>query len=320
MPETTAPAPRIESVAILGAGALGAMYAAHLADSGVPVVLVATGERAQRLRTTGLTVNGARLDVPVLDPADGDHDPLDLVLVAVKARQLDESLDLVAPLVGERTTFVSVLNGLDSEEVIGRRFGAQRVLLCIGLAMDAERAGSAIRYRSAGRLEIGDGPATRTPDGSPSPRALAVREVLERGGLTVEMPADMAHRVWWKFLVNVGGNQASAVTGATYGTLARSGPARDLMIALQDEVVAVAAAEGVTLDETDVQRWYDVLDRQTEEGRTSMLQDVQAGRETEVEIFAGRVVALGERHGIPTPYNQSMLWVLRARAEETARA
>ncbi|GAA3614378.1 2-dehydropantoate 2-reductase [Marihabitans asiaticum] len=304
-------APRLESVAVVGAGALGAMYAAHLAAAEVEVVLVAAGERAERLRTQGLTVNGAPLDIPVLDPSTDGHAPFDLVLVAVKAAQLEDSLDLVAPLVGPDTTFVSVLNGLDSERVIGERFSPEQVLLCIALAMDAEREGSAVRYTAPGRLEIGDSPATVTPGEGGSERTEAVAELLDRAGIACTVHDDMTHRMWWKFLVNVGGNQASAATRTTYGRL-RQEPARSLMVALQDEVVAVAAAEGVRLTATDVQRWYDVLEGQPADGRTSMLQDVLAGRPTEVDIFAGRVVELGRRHGIATPYNQSMLWVLSA--------
>ena len=192
--------------------------------------------------------------------------PFDLVLVAVKAQQIDDSLDLVAPVVDERTTFLSVLNGLDSERVIGERFAPEQVLLCIALAMDSDRDGTAVRYTSPGRLEIGDGPATRTGDGSPSERLVAVQELLDRASLAWEAPADIEHQMWWKFLVNVGGNQASAVTGATYGQLREPGPARELMDALQQEVVAVANAEGVDLGPEDVRRWYAVLEGQPPRG------------------------------------------------------
>ncbi len=121
----------------------------------------------------------------------------------------------------------------------------------------------------------------------------------------------MRHEMWWKFMVNVGINQASAVLRAPYGAFRADGDARSLMLALMDEVVAVSAAEGVPLGPGDIARWDAVLAGQPAEGRTSMHQDVEAGRRTEVDIFAGRVVELGARHGIATPYNEAMLWVLR---------
>lgn len=307
--------PVIESVGILGAGAMGAMYAAHFAAAGFEVGLVASAERAARLREQSLTVNGAPLGAGVLDPDAANAQPVDLVLVAVKHQHLGQAIESVAPLVGPDTTFLSVLNGLDSEEIIGARYGTDRVPLCIALAMDAERNGTGVRYRQAGRLTFGDGPATAGPDG-PSPRVRAVQQALDRAGLAWETPDDMRHAMWWKFLVNVGINQASAVLRAPYGAFQGDGPARELMLALQHEVMAVAAPEGVRLDDQDLARWDAVLAGQPAQGWTSMHQDVVAGRSTEADIFAGRVVELGRRHGIPTPYNQAMLWILRALGPE----
>lgn len=84
------------------------------------------------------------------------------------------------------------------------------------------------------------------------------------------------------------------------------------MTALIEEVRAVAAAEGVELTDADVSRWDSVLAGQPTDGMTSMHQDVLAGRPTEIDIFAGRVVSLGRQHGIPVPYNQTMLWTVQA--------
>ena len=295
----------IRTVAILGAGAMGAMYAHHFAGRGIETWLVASGERAVRLRNQGLTVNDEPLDARVIDPGADRPGLADLVMVAVKHQQLDEALAEVAPLVGAQTTFLSVLNGLDSEEAIAAAFGPERVLLCIALAMDAERSGTEVAFRQAGRLALGTGAGKGTGG-----RLAAVQRVLDRAGLAWVAPDDMEHEMWWKFMVNVGVNQASAVRRTGYGDFQHDGPGRSLMMALIDEVVAVAAAEGITLDQADRAKWDSVLAGQPGEGRTSMLQDVLADRPTEVGIFAGRVVALGQRHGIPTPYNQAMLWSL----------
>ncbi len=293
-------------MAVVGAGAMGAMYAAHFAAAGIDTWLVARGDRAERLRSAGLTVNGVPVRAEVVDPsADLGHRSADLVLIAVKHQQLDDAVAEVAPLVGERTTFLSVLNGLDSEQTIAARYGAERVLPCIALAMNAERDGTAVAFRQAGRLTLGTAPGMGT-----EARLRAVQDVLDRAGLAWQTPADMRHEMWWKFMVNVGVNQASGVLRAPYGAFTEDGPARLLMLALMDEVIAVAQAEGVDLGPDDLATWDRVLAGQPQEGLTSMYQDVLAGRPTEVDIFAGRVVALGARHGIPTPYNQTMRWIL----------
>ena len=305
----------IETVAVLGAGAMGGLYAWHVAEAGMPVTLVARGARARRLADPGVVVNGRRLPAPVFD-ADAPgatRRPADLVIVAVKHHQLLAALEDVAPLVGPDTVFLSVLNGLDSEEAIAERFGPEHVLPCIALAMDAMRVGNEVTFTQAGRLVVRRGRRRgRRTRGEESPdRVRAVRRALDRAGLAWHNPPDMRHEMWWKFMVNVGVNQASAVLRAPYGAFRREGDARRLMLALMTEVVAVAEAEGVGLGPEDLARWDAVLAGQPADGRTSMHQDVEAGRHTEVDIFAGRVVALGQRHGIATPYNQAMLWILR---------
>ena len=299
---------RIQQVAIVGAGAMGAMYAAHFAQTGFDVALVARGERADRLRA-GLTVNGTPLVAEVIDVDLGaPHEPADLIIFAVKDRHLPQAIDEAAALVGPETIMVSVINGLDSEEQIAARFGPERVLLCVALGMDAERDGHEVRFRQPGRLVFGEASNTEPP----SPIVVRVQEALDRAGLEWQTPPDMRHQLWWKFMVNTGINQASAVLRAGYGAFQPEGDARELMMALINEVLAIANAEGVPLGATDVAAWHRVLDTMPPQGWTSMRQDVAAGRETEVESFAGRIVALGKKHQIATPYNQVMLWILRS--------
>lgn len=298
----------IERVAIVGAGAMGAMYAAHFAATGFDVAFVARGDRGARLRAHPLTVNGTPLVASVVDPDAEGVRPVDLVLVAVKDRHLVEAVDAAAAVAGPGTLVLSVMNGLDSEEALAARLGWDRVLLCVAMAMDAQKDGDAVIFRQAGRLVFG------RPDGRVDAAVERVREALTRAGLAWETPPDMPHRLWWKFMVNTGINQASAVLRLPYGAFQGDGDPRSLMWALMDEVVAASAAGGVPLGPADLAAWDRVLAGQPKQGWTSMHQDVEAGRPTEVESFAGRVVELGRRHGVPTPYNQAVLWILRSRA------
>lgn len=285
---------------------MGAMYAAHFVDAGFGVRFVARGERARRLEASGLRVNGRPLTVEVVDADASDPWPADLVIFAVKDQQLAEAIDEASGVVGAETIILSILNGLDSEERIAERYGDDRVLLCVAMAMDAQRDGGDIIFRQAGRLVFG-----RPRNDEVAEDVAAVQRALTRAGLAWETPSDMRRMMWWKFMVNVGINQASAVLQLPYGAFQHEGDARSLMMALMGEVIAVADAEGVALGPEDVERWSQVLAGQPPQGWTSMHQDVAAGRPTEVETFAGRVVELGRRHGVPTPYNQAMLWILR---------
>lgn len=298
---------QIRTVAVLGADAMGAMYAAHFVEGGLETFLVASAERADRLRTSGLSVNGDHLRAPVLDPARDELAAVDLVLVAVKQHDLDAALEDVAPFVGPRTTFLSVLNGLDSEQRVADRFGSDGVLLCIALGMAAGREGIDVTYHSPGHLLIGT-----TPELADENRVAAVASALDAAGLEWQAPQDMRHEMWWKFMVNTAINQASAVLRKPYAAFRTAGPARSLMLALAQEVVAVSGPEGVHLGEADLARWDEVLRTLPGHGQTSMLQDVSAGRPTEVALFADRVVSIGHTHGIPTPYNQAISWILTA--------
>lgn len=121
----------------------------------------------------------------------------------------------------------------------------------------------------------------------------------------------MMRMMWWKFMVNVGMNQASAVMRAPYGVFQSSPDAQALMEALMQEVISLAKASGMNLTNQDLDEWYTFLNTLSPEGKTSMLQDVEAGRKTEIEIFGGKVVELGRTYGIPTPVNQTVLHIIQ---------
>jgi 2-dehydropantoate 2-reductase len=123
----------------------------------------------------------------------------------------------------------------------------------------------------------------------------------------------MEHVMWRKFMINVGINQASAVLGAPYGIFQSDAGAKAIMESLMREAIAVANAEGVALNEADLQGWYDFLNTLSPNGKTSMLQDIEAGRKTEVELFGVKVVELGRKHGIPTPVNQTLSNIIQIR-------
>jgi 2-dehydropantoate 2-reductase len=296
----------IKNVSILGAGALGAMYAAQFHTSGAfDVSLIATGARRERLLADGLVVNGTSYHIPVVDPSQ-TASPADLILVALKHHHLAGALVGLDSLVGEHTLFLSVMNGLDSEEMIGAAYGMEKVLYAIALGMDAVREANHVTYVNPGRVVFGE-----AANEALSPRVRRVAEAFDRAGIAHETPPDMIRMLWWKFMINVGMNQATAVLRASYGVMKTSPDAQALMEALMREVIALAEAAGVDLSEQDLANWYKVLQTMAPKGKTSMLQDVEAGRKTEVEIFGAKVVELGHQYGVPTPVNEVFTRILR---------
>ncbi|MEO0562615.1 MAG: ketopantoate reductase C-terminal domain-containing protein, partial [Chloroflexota bacterium] len=138
-----------------------------------------------------------------------------------------------------------------------------------------------------------------------------VQRMFQRAQIAHETPSDMQRELWWKFMANVAVNQSSAVLRMPYGVLRTTPAALELINGLAGEVLALAAAANVNLTSDDLDLFYEVLGTIDPLGKTSMLQDVEAGRTNEVEIFAGKVVALGEVYSLPTPFNTTFLHILR---------
>ena len=296
----------IKTIAILGAGAMGGAYAAML-DSApeLEAVFIARGARAARLTREGLVVNDRPLHLPVIHP-DQAPAPVDLVMVALKHHHLEEALPDLAPFVGEQTAIISIMNGLESEETIGARYGMDKVLLAIAVGIDALRDGNRIAYSNPGKLLFGE-----ARNGKATPRVRQLQEVFNRAGIPHDTPGDMRRALWWKFMVNVGINQASAAMRAPYGVFQTSEDARALMLTLMEEVVTLAEAKAVDLSAKDIEDFLAILPGLSPEGKTSMLQDIEAGRPTEVDMFGGKVVALGGELGIATPVNAALLHIIR---------
>jgi 2-dehydropantoate 2-reductase len=297
----------IRDVAIIGAGALGAIYASLLYEMDKKSVsFVASGERFERLRKSGVVVNGKTYPIKVVNSRDKSS-PADLVIVAVKYHQLDEAIGEVSSRVGESTTIISVMNGIDSEERLGAVYGMDKVLYAIALGIDALREGNSVRYTTQGRILFGE--SLNGPE--PSPKVKRIQDLFDRAGIKYEVPPDMLAVMWFKFMVNVGINQASAVLRAPYGVFQTSSGAGDLMRSAMREVIAVAGKMKINLTESDIARFDPVLMSLSPAGKTSMLQDVEAGRKTEVEMLAGKLIELGEKYGVPTPVNRRLFQEIR---------
>ncbi|MFH1112646.1 MAG: 2-dehydropantoate 2-reductase [Pseudomonadota bacterium] len=295
----------ITNVAILGAGAMGAAYAAMFAEaSGFSPVFVARDGRYDQLKAVGVVVNGKHHSIPVVHPDDAGT-PADLIIVALKSHHLPDAGHDLKNRVGEHTTIISVMNGLDSEEYLGSIYGMDKVLYAVAVGIDAIREGNSVTYTNQGKIYFGEADNT-----VPRERVLTVRNAFERAGIASEIPTDMMRMLWWKFMINVGINQASAVMRVPYGVFQSSRDAQALMETLMREVIVLARHEGVNLGDDDLTDWFGVLKSLSPQGKTSMLQDIEAGRKTEVEMFAGKVVDLGGKHGIPTPANQMLLSII----------
>lgn len=297
---------QIQKVTVIGLGALGCAYAGKLYDlnpSGLKIL--AGGQRAQRYKDEGIIINGKRYDFNYVSPEESSE-PADLIMVVVKAYQLSQAIADIKNHVGDNTIILSLLNGITSEELIGKEYGMDKMLYSVSYGLTANREGNHIRFPSYGNIAFGE-----KNNRQYSEKVLVVQDLFERAGIPYSIPENMLHSLWWKFMLNVGINQCSAVTRGRFGTFQKSREARQLMEAAMWEVVQLSEKTGVNLTKADMEKWYEVLAALDPNSRTSMLEDIECGRKTEVEIFAGTVCELGEKYGVATPVNRTLLHILK---------
>lgn len=294
-------------VCVIGPGAMGSFYYWKFQQAGFDqTALLAGGERAKRLLDNGVRINGHTVPAQVVAPEDTGYQA-DLILVAVKYHHLDQVVADMENLTAENTLILSVMNGIDSEEILARTFGWDKVLYAIALGIDAQREPDQVRVTNEGTIYFGEQRNEQF-----TPRVKRVEELFTAAGIAYKIPEDMIRVMWWKYMINVGVNQVSAVLRAPFGTFQKSEEAKDLMQEAMQEVIKVAAAKGIQLGAEDIQSWLQVMDTLDPEGRTSMCQDVMAGRKTEVEMFAGTLLTMGRNLSIPTPLNRYLFRFLRA--------
>jgi 2-dehydropantoate 2-reductase len=298
----------INSVLIAGAGAIGLTAAERIYknDPGCVSVLAAGG-RLKRYRREGLFVNSERIDFRF-----GDGKPVDLIIVASKFHHLDAVIADIKPYIKSDTIILSLLNGISSEDIIGKAFGRERLPLAMIIGTDAFHRGTETTYTLPGVIHFGDA------GGNNGEREERLAEFFSRVKVPFEAQQNMRRMYWYKFMINVGANQITAVLRLTYRAIQKKGnageipEARALIEMAMREVINVANAEGIDLNEHDISSWYTTVNTLDGNSTTSMCQDVLAGRKTEVEMFALAVMELGKKRHIPVPVNEMLYLALRA--------
>jgi len=299
-------------IAIVGFGSLGALFASLLAPN-MPfenLRIVADTERVNRYQQQGLLVNGEPLTLNYVTP-NAITTPADLVIVCTKFYQLNDVLPLIESQLGDNTLIVSALNGIASEKVLANTFGDERIVYCVAQQMDAMKNephekngqnGSQLIYRDHGQLVIG----AMTTDSAERARVQQVDSLFNQVNFPHSVSDDMPRQLWGKLMLNTGVNQTVALYQGTFDTVQQAGEAREMFKAAMREVMAVAHAEGVTLTEEDFKKWLAIMDALDPKGMPSMRQDLKAGRRCELDLFAGTIRELGDKHGIDTPVNDSL--------------
>lgn len=299
---------KINNVAILGAGAVGCYFIYGLQEKlRENLWIVSEGSRKERLETEGLYINGERADLNIKTPEEAHG--ADLLLVAVKYGALRESLDAVEKIVDEHTIVMSLMNGVDSEEIIAERIGDRQILYSF-MKISSERKENQIVFNP----EITQGVffGTVAKEGQEEMQE-AVVELLKDSKVNYNVCEDIIQTMWYKYALNISKNLPQAIINCGVGAYQTSEYVATVSDRLVDEVIAVAKEKGI--DISDKSRSSRSYAGSLPTARFSTLQDIDAKRHTEVDMFAGAMVRMGKELGIPTPYNE-MTWLLIKALEE----
>ncbi len=292
----------IKTVSFIGLGALGVLFG-HQMSKNMPkenLRFIADQKRIEKYKREKVYCNGEPCDFNYITP-DEVQEPADLIIFSVKNEGLKDAVQAVKNQVGPNTIMISLLNGIKSEEVIGQTYGMDKILYCVAQGMDAVKVGNQLTYDHMGKLCIGERESGYTSD-----RLKTICNFFENVKISYEAVSDIYKHLWGKFMLNVGVNQTVAIYGNDYSSVLKEGKYRDIMIAAMREVMALSVSEGVPLTEEDLNYWLSVIGKLSHRGKPSMRQDVEAKRYSELDLFAGTVIELGKKHGIPTPVNQDL--------------
>lgn len=298
----------IRTVSMIGLGAIGILYAHQLSKRMPPedLRIIADYGRICRYRRDGIFCNGTRCNFNYV-PADEKGTPADLIMIAVKFNGLADAVDAIHNQVGPNTVILSLLNGISSEGLVSGVYGIDKVLPSIVSGMDAVRMENRLSYYTTGLLSFGD-----FEPGIVSEKVKAVGRFFTEVGVQHEIVSDMRKKQWSKFMLNAGANQATAVYLCNYAGIQKNGAYRDTMISAMKEVAVLAKNEHINLTQEDIEYWLQIVDGLNPLATTSMQQDAEAKRYSEVEMLGGTVLELGKKYGLMLPVNQMLYDKIKA--------
>ena len=297
---------KISKVALLGAGAVGAYFIWGLSEKmGDNFCVVAKGERKECLEKNGIIINGKQYFFNVKEPQVLMD--VDLILVSCKQDALQGMLNDIKCMVGEKTIVMSLLNGVTSEEIIGEAIGIEHILYSV-MRIASIRVGNEISFNpdiTAGVFAGEKGIAEKTE------RVLAVEELFKDSSVRFTFMEDIVRDMWMKYAGNISQNLPQAVLSVGYGAYSDSEHVNFIASALWKEVVQVAKAKGIFIAEE-----FRLFVGVKETARFSTLQDIDAKRHTEIEIFAGEMVRMGKALGIAVPYCEYTYHLIKSLEEK----
>ena len=300
---------KIKSVAVLGAGAVGSYVIWGLSEKkDIRLGVIASGERAKRLKNKGCKINDTVYHPEVWTPEEAHG--VDFLIVSLKYGALPGALDDITAVTGENTVIMSLMNGVDSEEIIAEKAGAEHLLHAV-IKVASHKENDGYVFNPEATLGIIFGEVSAPYD---SERVQAVLDLFSGTGLHYRATDCILEEIWSKFRLNVCNNLPQAILGAGVGCYQNSVHMKAISDGLRRELEAIASAKGIDISKAAASSGHGSAVPPS--ARYSTLQDLDAGRHTEIDMFSGALVRMGRELGIPTPYNEYTYHMIKALEEK----
>lgn len=297
----------IKNILIIGLGAIGSVYATQFHDFDKNCVKILLDKsRFKKYSKNGVVVNGKKYDFNYILDTDTNY-KADLILIATKSPDFEKASEMIKNFVNEDTIIMSLLNGISSEEILFKKYGCEKVLYSYFIGCAVMRSGLETNFDRMGTLVFGEEKNVQY-----SQNVQNIKNLFDKVGIIYQIPEDMLASLWKKFVINIGINQTSAALHAPYSVLQKSKHARKIANDLMEEAVQIADKIGIQGSESFIQAAFGLIDGAPPDAKTSMLQDVEHQRETEVDVFAGEVCKLGKKYNVPTPKNELVLDIIKS--------
>lgn len=302
-------------IAVIGVGGVGGYFGGRLAHSGVDVTFIARGATLEALRTRGLRVESVLGDFTIehVNATDNPTEIVDAILVGVKAWQIPDAVARVKPMIGPDTIVVPLENGIDAPDVLGSIVGREHVLggLC-GIVSFIVEPGH-IRHTAAEPFVM-----FGELDNRPSERAQTLCDAFRAAGVKADVPPDILHSMWTKFLFIAPMSAIGALTRVPIGEWRTMPELRAIAEESLREMIALAKARGVDPGDDAPQRTMDRYDNLAAASTSSLQRDVMEGKPSELDAQIGAVVRLANESGVAAPVS-SLLYHLLLPQERKAR-
>lgn len=292
-------------IAVMGAGAMGSLFGGLLAEAGEDVTLIDVWkEHVNALNARGLRITGISGERTI--EVNSTTDPskvgqVDLIIIFVKSYDTAEAARDALPMASNETVFLSLQNGLGNIDKIAEAAGRKRIIRGVTAQGSTMMGPGEIYHAGQGPTVIGE------PDETSTERVERIAKAFKHAGIQTKISSNIMGALWSKVLVNVGINPLTALTGLRNGELLDHPEIRQVMRRAVEEATMVAQSLGIEMEfNNPVEKVYEVAEA-TAANRSSMLQDVERRRKTEIDALNGAIVELGRRIGVDTPVNETLV-------------